>query len=219
MNSNKINKFLLLTSTLSIIILLLGATFSYFTINATSKADVLAVQAGQIKLGLGVSPLYAGYDLIPLKDEYINKAYQQKCKDDYGNGACLAYTLEIFNYSNETEVEGFIDFTIEDIENLSYMVLDENDNVYLDKTSIDSSNSTNLTLGSPLTLASAPTGGSSTTKLTLLIWLSDNNLIQDETDASGKFSAVVTFTSSSAGRLTATVEGMESDAKTTSIID
>ena len=81
-NSNKINKFLLVTTILSMTILLIGGTFSYFTLSTMSKMNALAVSAGKVRLGLGVSPVYTGYPIIPLKDEYINIAYKQKCKDD-----------------------------------------------------------------------------------------------------------------------------------------
>ena len=102
-NSNKINKFLLVTTILSMTILLIGGTFSYFTLSTMSKMDVLAVSAGKVRLGLGVSPVYTGYPIIPLKDEYISVAYKQKCKDDLDRGACLAYGLEVFNFEEKSE--------------------------------------------------------------------------------------------------------------------
>ena len=56
-NSNKINKFLLVTTILSMTILLIGGTFSYFTLSTMSKMNALAVSAGKVRLGLGVSPV------------------------------------------------------------------------------------------------------------------------------------------------------------------
>ena len=140
--SNKINKFLLVTTILSMTILLIGGTFSYFTLSTMSKMNALAVSAGKVRLGLGVSPVYTGYPIIPLKDEYISTAYNRKCKDDLERGACLAYGLEVFNFEEKSEVEGTIDFHLNGLENLSFMVLDENDNVYLDITHIDKDNPT-----------------------------------------------------------------------------
>ena len=69
---------------------------------------------------------------------------KQKCKDDLDRGACLAYGLEVFNFEEKSEIEGIIDFHLNGLENLSYMVLDENDNVYLDITHINKDNPTNL---------------------------------------------------------------------------
>ena len=219
MNNNKINIFLLISSVFSTLILLVGATFSYFSASNMSKVDALAVEAGKIRLGLGVSELYAGHLLIPLNDSDINKAYAQKCVDDLGYGACLAYTLEIFNYSSEQELVGTIDFTITDIENLSYMVLDENNNKLLDVTHIDSSDSKGLTLGSAINVLTGTESVASSRKITLLIWLSNLEGDQTEADAAGLFEASVTFNSTYGGRLTATVQGMESSVQETSIID
>ena len=210
-NSNKINKFLLVTTILSTTILLIGGTFSYFTLSTMSKMNALAVSAGKVRLGLGVSPVYTGYPIIPLKDEYISVAYKQKCKDDLDRGACLAYGLEVFNFEEKSEIEGIIDFHLNGLENLSYMVLDENDNVYLDITHINKDNPTNLSLGKAFTLAKAVDGITPSKKFTLLIWLTDNNDVQDETDAGKSFSADITYRTSEGGRLTASVDGKQAE--------
>lgn len=217
-NSNKINKFLLVTTVLSMIILLIGGTLSYFTLSTMSKIDALAVKSGKVVLGLGVSPLYTGHELIPLKDEYITRAYNQRCKDDLGSGACLAYGLEVFNYEEKTEVEGTIDFNLGTIENLSYMVLDEDGNTYVDTTHIDKDKPSGLTLGNKFSLAKATDGIYPSKKFILLIWLTDNNKEQDETDAGEVFTADVTYRTSEDGRLTASVDGKKSASDSNSSI-
>lgn len=219
MNSNKVNIFLLITSVLSTLILVIGATFSYFTATSMSDVDALAVSAGKISLGLGISAENTGHLLIPLRDEDIELAYAQKCVDDFGMGACLSYTLELFNYNTAVNVEGRIDFTITDIENLSYMVLDENGNRYLDVTHVDKNNSTGLTLGNDFTIASGSEAMATSKKFTLLIWLSNLEGDQTEDDAAGNFEAVVSYNSTYNGRLTATVKGMESEVQQTSVIE
>ena len=186
-NSNKINKFLLVTTILSMTILLIGGTFSYFTLSTMSKMDALAVSAGKVRLGLGVSPVYTGYPIIPLKDEYISVAYKQKCKDDLDRGACLAYGLEVFNFEEKSEIEGIIDFHLNGLENLSY------------------------SLGKAFTLSKAVDGITPSKKFTLLIWLTDNNDVQDETDAGKSFSADITYRTSEGGRLTASVDGKQAE--------
>lgn len=219
MKNNKINIFLLVTSILSILILLIGATFSYFNISTMSRMNALVVESGQVKIGLGVSPIYSGHALIPLKDEYISKAYNQKCLDDLNRGSCLAFGLEVFNFSKAQEIEGTIDFYINGIENLSYMVLDENGETYLDTTHIDSSASSNLSLGQPFILDDATNVSKTSKKFILLIWLTDNNKIQDETDAEGSFYATVTFSSTYGGRLTGNVNGIKSGVQEVSQIN
>ena len=91
------------------------------------------------------------------------------------------------------------------------MVLDENDNVYLDITHINKDNPTNLPLGKAFTLAKAVDGITPSKKFTLLIWLTDNNDVQDETDAGKSFSADITYRTSEGGRLTASVDGKQAE--------
>ncbi|MBQ8193307.1 MAG: hypothetical protein IJZ46_04495 [Bacilli bacterium] len=217
MKENKINIFLLITSILSISILVIGGTFSYFSLRTMSKMNAIAVEAGKVKIGLGVSPVYTGHPLIPTNDSDIIKAYNQKCLDDYQNGACLAYGLEIFNFHKSESVIGKIDFTVEGIENLSYMVLDENNNVYLDKTSIKGTTN-GMSLGPSFILADASGTNPISKKFTLLIWLTNINKDQTDMDAGGKFSAVVTYESIYGGKLTATVEGYEKEGNDTAQI-
>lgn len=215
MKENKGKLFLIVTSILSILILLIGTTFSFFTYDTNSKKDALSLYANQIRLNLGVSNLYTGHVLIPLDDSLIERAYENKCVDDIGWGACLAYSLELFNYSQEIEIESIIDFNITGIEHLSYMVLDENDNVYLDITHIDSENSKGLTLGEPFKIKDGTVEGESR-RFTLLIWLTDTGIIQDE-DAGGSFNASVTFKTTNGGKLTGYLSGVGSETEAASI--
>lgn len=203
---NKRNKvFVLITTIISLIFMLIGATFSYFTANSRSNLDSVAATAGRINMGLVVSPLYTGLPLIPMNDSDLDTALAQNCVDDLGNGACTAYNIEIVNFDSGTELEGLIDFTIDGIENLSYMVLDENGNHYTNVNHIDSSNSTNLTFGPAITMAKGTTDTPVTKTFTLVVWLSEIGTGQDNVDSEGTFSAVVNFNSTTSGRLTASV--------------
>ena len=48
-----------------------------------------------------------------MNDDDVMKAYNQKCLDDVGSGACLAYGVEVFNYSDSQDIIGRIDFKYE----------------------------------------------------------------------------------------------------------
>lgn len=216
MKQTKINVFLLVTSILSTFILLIGTTFSYFSTRNMSKMNALAVEAGKVKLGLGVSPLYTGYKLIPTNDSDIMTAYDQQCLDDYGNGACLAYEFEVYNFNLKQDVIGKIDFNVEGIENLSYIVLDENDTIYLDKTSVGNGITKDLPLGEHFILEDATELNSKSKKFKLIIWLTNLEQDQNEIDAGGQFSATITFSSVYGGKLTATIDGYESSDNNTS---
>ena len=219
MKETKAKKILILTSFLSIVILLISTTFSFFTYDTQSKNNALAIQASQIRINLGVSNLYTGKLLIPLKDDLIMKAYKEySCVDSYGWGACQAYSLELFNAAGEVEIESFIDFNLNGVENLTYMVLDEDENIYKDITHVDSDNPSGLSLGDKFILSDGSLEQTSK-KLILLIWLSDIGDIQDKDDAGGSFTASVTFRTSAGSELTGFVQGIKSTVEATSVID
>lgn len=206
MKENKANIFLTATSVISMFILLIGTTFSYFSVSNKSKYDAVSVEANKINLALSISPLYTGHKLIPTNDKDIMKAYENKCVDLYTNGACIAYTLELTNFSSKQDIIGHIDFTVNGIQNLSYMVLDEKDNVYLDKTAIIG-NTMGMPLGSNFVLDATKTSPASK-KFTLIVWLTNlPDKDQTDFDAGGSFEAAVSYESVFGNKLTATVNG------------
>lgn len=211
MDSNKVNKFLLGTTILSVLILLVGATFSYFTVNNRSKLNAVSVEAGRAKLGLGVSDMTSGIKLIPTRDEDIMIAYEHNCIDDYGFGACNVFVFSISNFSRYQDVIGNISFNVNNIKHLSYMILDENDNIYLDKTSISNGVSSNLSLGEHFILEDGSEINPTNKVFKLVVWLSNLDEAQDEDDAGGTYSAVVTYSSVDGSMLTGTVNGIKAN--------
>lgn len=208
MDSGKVNKFLLFTTILSVGILLVGATFSYFTVNNKSKLNAVSVSAGRVQLGLGVSDMTSGIKLIPTRDEDIMTAYKHNCIDDNGYGACNVFSFSLSNFSKAQDVIGKIDFTVNNIEHLSYMVLDDNDEIYLSKTSIPNGTSSGLSLGEHFILGDATEVNPTTKNFKLVIWLSNLEEAQEKEDA-GTYSAVVTYSSVDGSMLTGTVSGIK----------
>jgi len=201
---------LLMIYIFSFIFMLFGITFSYFTAKARSENNALDVKSGKLTLTLEVASKYTGYKLIPLADSDIMKAYHNKCLDDYGNGACVAYDIEVTNDSARQDVVGTIDFDIDHIENLSYLVLDEEENIYQNITKIEKSTK-NMPLGSNFILESALETNIPTKKdFTLLIWLSDYDYNQVE-DRGGTFSASITYNSIYGQKLSSIVSGTEKE--------
>ncbi len=209
----KDKKYLLLTIYIfSFIIMLFGVTFSYFTARDRSNNDALDVKSGHLTLELEVASKYSGKNLIPLADSDIMRAYRNKCVDDYGNGACDAYDIEVTNDSAKQDVVGTIDFNIEHISNLSYLVLDENEEIYQNITKIEKSTD-GMPLGSNFILDSAlETGIPTKKKFTLVIWLSDLERHQEE-DVGGKYSASITYNSIYGQKLSSTISGTEEGEK------
>lgn len=209
MTSNKVNKFLLATSIISTLILVIGATFSYFTISTRSKLDAIAVEAGSIKLGIGVSNLTSGLRLIPMNDEDIMTAYKQNCIDDKGFGACNFFKFDVSNFSYKQDLIGEINFDVNNIENLRYIVLDENDNIYLEKTNVSNGKTTSLPLGEHFILNEGTEISPTMRTFKLVIWLTNLEEDQNDYDAGGTYSATVTYSSVNGDVLTGTIKGMK----------
>lgn len=208
MDGNKVNKFLLITTILSVSVLLISATFSYFTVNNRSKLNAVSVEAGRLQLGLGVSDMTSGIKLIPTRDEDIMTAYLHNCIDDNGFGACNIFDFTLSNFSYEQDVVGKISFTINNIKHLSYMVIDDNDNIYLDKMNIDANNSNNLSLGEHFVINAGSEAIPTTRRFKLVVWLSNIDEPQDKEDAGGSYTATVTYSSVDGSMLTGTVNGV-----------
>lgn len=213
MDSFRVNKFLFVTSVFSILILAIGGTLSFFTVSNKSKYDAVKVEADKIQLALAINPIYTGHKLIPANDEDIldMTAYNNKCVDINGMGACLAYDLEITNFNGNQDMIGKIDFDIKGIDNLSYIVLDESKNVYLEKTSVNNGKTENMPMGEHFLLNDATETKPTKRNFTLIIWLT-NIKEEDQTDfdASGLFTASVSYESVTYGsKLTGTVYGVE----------
>lgn len=188
-----------------------GVAFSYFTARTRSENSALNVKSGKLTLSLEVASKYAGHKLIPLEDSDVMKAYRNECVDDYGQSACDAYDIEVINDSAKQDVIGSIDFEIEHIENLNYLVLDEEERIYQNITKIEKSTK-NMPLGSNFILDSAlETGVPTKRKFTLIIWLSNYDYNQVE-DIGGTYKASITYNSIYGQKLSSTVTGSEKES-------
>lgn len=208
MESYRANKVLFVTSVFSLMILAIGTTFSFFTVSQRSKYDAVIVEADKISLSLNLSPLYTGKSLIPTNDEDIMTAYNQECIDDNGKGACLAYEIKISNFNKGQDIVGKINFDVTDIEHLSYMVLDANDNsIYLNKTSIKNGVTEGMSLGPHFILTNGTELLPTTRNFIILIWLTNLDRDQTPEDAGGTFTASVTYESVYGSKMTGYIKG------------
>ncbi len=197
----KANKFLSVISTLSFIFVILGGTFSFFTIYRQSVDGAVAANATSFGTSITVSGLYIDNKLVPMNDGDIFTAYsdQYKCVDIHGYGACDAYTIDVENIGEELDYEGTINFNINGITNLNYMIVDEDDNIVVNMQRIVSGE--DMTLGNSFTL---PKG--ETKRFILLIWLSNYNRDQNIED-NGTYSATISYVSTNGNMITGSISG------------
>ena len=193
------NKFLSVISTLSFIFILLGGTFSFFTLYRGSSEGAVQANAAQFGANITISSIYTDNKLIPMNDSDIFTAFsdQYKCVDSHGYGACDAYLLTIENIGEALDYEGTINFSIDGITNLNYMILDESDNIYVNTTRIVAGN--DMTLGNAFTL---PKEGTKVFKL--LIWLSNYDRSQNIED-NGTYNATISYVTNNGSMITGSI--------------
>lgn len=191
----KKNKMLMIMSILLLIIILLGTTFSYFAAFVKGDRDIETF-AANFGANVKITKLYGDNSLIPMDDSDVMTGYNRNCLDSKGYGACYAYNIHIDNTGDKFSYVGSISFDVNDIENLKYLVLDENNNKYVEDTLISGDDQT---LGDSFEL---DTGESR--DFVLVIWLSNLEGPQDDQDAGGNFSASVTYESTYGSKITGT---------------
>lgn len=199
---NKFN-FMGIVSILTFIVMGIGSTFAYFSANILgSSEEYLSVSSLEVILNLKIAPLYNGKAILPTNDEDIEKAYQNKCVDYFGSGACIAYTIELENLGYPQEGIAIFSANSETITNLKYMILSSGEDYEILKgptPAIDPTSEEQLEGGIPIKL------GTETTKtLVIVIWISNLDEPQDE-EQGGYFEGLVSFTATSGAKITGTM--------------
>ena len=191
----KKNKLLMIISILLLIVMLIGTTFSYFSVVATADNNINATTAN-FGASVTISHLYGDKLLIPMNDIDVMTGYNNQCVDRYSYGACYAYNIHVENTGDKFSYVGMINFDVTDIENLKYLVLDEDNNKYVDGTLISGDDQT---LGDSFELDNGESRD-----FVLVVWLSNLEGPQNDQDAGGNFSATVSYVSTYGSRITGT---------------
>lgn len=200
MKKSKSEILRLCSSLFTFIILFIGASFAYYSYTARGTEDAIGVKSFDFGLHLDVVPLYAGFTIIPTNDADIMKAFNNKCLDSYGIGACLAFEITVTNTADPQDVMGVMEMQIEGLTNLNYVVLDEDNNIYHDISSISQNSS--YSLGKSFTLAK-----DEVKKLYLVYWVSNKEYPQDLDDAGGTFSSSIAVSSVAGDVVKANITG------------
>lgn len=200
--SLKIN-FMGVISTLTFVVMGIGSTFAFFTASAIGKSDEsISVSSIEVVLNLKIAPLYNGKPLLPTNDEDIEKAYENKCEDLVGSGACIAYTVELENIGASQEGIAIFNAWSETITNLKYMIVSEGEDYEILKPptpAMGASTDDQLKDGIPIKLEKGQNS-----KVVVVIWLSNLEGPQDE-EQGGFFEGQMSFTATSGAKITGTI--------------
>lgn len=192
-------KILPIIYVLSLIFTFIGATFSFFSAANGSSEGAVESKSTVVEVNLVTSPIYTVDSLIPLDDEDLEKAYENECIDKLGYGACYAYDITLENINAPMTYEGTINFSLNNISNLKYVILDENEDEYSSKTLIQ--DGVDHSMGNSFSLTE-----NDSKNFKLLIWLSNTkNIDQTANDSNGNFSAIITFRSTADSKIVGSI--------------
>lgn len=189
----------------------IGATYAYWV--ATAQSADNAVQTGSTiyNISMQINPLYNDFSVIPMNDEDVLKALKNKCRDKYDRGACSAYYVYVYDYSENLDyISGYMDVSTNNMQNLSYMMLrlsdtydeercikigDNEDNYCIVHDATSVGDGVNLSLGEAYDVR-----GMADTQFILVMWLSNFKYSQNDVDI-GEFNAVVTMQTGNGGEI------------------
>lgn len=137
--------FLGVVGVTTLIVAIIGATFAYFSANASSNNEAIAVQSTTVELGFkDDAPTGLKTNMIPstfdiayfaaFNETWINKGTfadgssgKGKCLDDLSREICSTYEFWIGNPSDSTpmEIVGQINVVVNEFGNLKYAIYDE----------------------------------------------------------------------------------------------
>ena len=196
-------KIIIVVIIFSLVLLSVIGTYAYFSTNVSSSGGALNARTAKFSISLDVRGMYTSNQLIPMANNLALTGYDNGCVDNNNFDVCQVYSITLENNSGTGQDEkllGTIMFNINHVNNLSYMLIEANKNVYTGPTAIV--NNTDLSLGNYVTLRD----GESKT-LYLIIWLSDSGNNQTSVDAGGNFNASVTYTGVTGDSLSSMITG------------
>lgn len=103
--------FYVLIGCFCLALMIIGATYAYFTANATDDTTVKG-KSETVTFGLSVSRVTTvdmAFGLVPMKNIQAPNAAKQKCHDDLGNAGCQMYKITIIADSDTVMfLDGYI---------------------------------------------------------------------------------------------------------------
>ena len=207
--NNKPKTIYLFIILLTVIVSITGATYAYWTASANSVNNAVQTSSTIYSISMEITQLYSGFSFIPMNDDDALKALKNECKDKYDRGACAAYKIRVYDYNEDLNfISGFMNINTKNMENISYMMyrisdeLDEDNCASInEKNYCIATNPTKAIVDKDLSLGdSYSVAGTTETEFILLIWLTNLNTNQNDTDI-GEFNAIVTMQAGNGGEI------------------
>lgn len=209
----KIKVMYLVLASFVLAIVTMGSTYAYLTATTNSASDDVKAGATSYNISMDINPIYSGFSFIPMNDTDVMKALKNGCKDKYDRGACSAYNIRVFDYSNDLNyISGKMSLETSNMSNISYMVLEESNET--DETTCIEIEEKNYCISEPITAMGEGENlslgdsynvlGTSEKNLLLVLWLSNLNENQNIIDI-GNYNATVTIFAGSGGEITGTI--------------
>lgn len=192
---------------------IIGSTYAYLTATIQSSNNSIQASSKSYGLNLEILPFYSGFRLIPMNDSDALVALKNNCKDDHDRGACSAYKINLSDYDPELNpLSGIMNVDLTNISNLSYMFLEEKEELVNEDTclTIDNKiycitkNATPAREEEDLDLGTYNISNTTEKHFLLVIWLTNIAESQDSYD-SGDYNATVTFTLGEEGKITGNI--------------
>lgn len=187
----------------------IGTTYAYWVAVAASPSSSVKTNSTSYSLSMSITPLYSDFKFIPMDDNDALKGLKNKCRDQYNRGACTAYQIKVYDYDKNTAfISGRINTKLDNISNLSYMVLEEQDEYNSDKCATIQDKNYCIAEGpvailpeEDMSLGSKYNVENKTEKnFILLLWLSNLNESQNKYDL-GDFNSTVIFSMGNGGEI------------------
>ena len=186
-----------------------GGTYAYLAASTSSMEEAVQTESTTYSISMDLSPLYSDFSFIPMNNEDAVKALSNGCRDKYGRGACSAYKIDVYGYSDKLDfISGYMNVDTNNMSNLSYMMYRLSEEYEEGKCAkIDESNycivqeaqsvvdDIELSLGNKYSVF-----GMERTEFILLFWLTNLDVSQNTTDL-GNFEAEVTMQAGSGGQI------------------
>ena len=198
--------FYMIIAMLTLIVAIVGATFAYFSLQASDENTVKG-NAAKVGLSLEVRKVSvdASGDLIPLDETLLEKAIagdsateNQMCVDKNGNTVCQVYELKVTNEGTAaTAVNGSLTLTAETITNLKWQIMTDQNTPVTDSGQFKTTDDTEIAKND--TIEANP----GTKSYYIMIWIDETENEQNDSDV-GSFTGVVSFTSADGSGVTGT---------------